>query len=157
MRPRAYNAPEFCGSRASACRSSLSAWPASPRFVHVAACARSAWVSTAGASPICVESLLRSRLIFATTDRLIASAPLRTSPRSLTYRVFDIPGPQTLADRNDDLAAAIDDDGSAGPLEPWAGGDLDNRNGQQRNEKDDHRTHVPLHSSTLRWRLTSTD
>jgi hypothetical protein len=47
-----------------------------------------------------------------------------------------------LADGNDDLAAAIDEDGGAGPLEPWTDGDLDNRDGEQRNEKDDHRTHM---------------
>jgi hypothetical protein len=47
-----------------------------------------------------------------------------------------------LADSHDDLAAAIDEDGGAGPLEPWTDGDLDNRDGKERNEKDDHRTHV---------------
>jgi hypothetical protein len=47
-----------------------------------------------------------------------------------------------LTDGNDDLAAAIDENGCAGPLVPWADGDLDNRDGEQRNEKDDHRTHM---------------
>jgi hypothetical protein len=47
-----------------------------------------------------------------------------------------------LADGYDDLAAAIDENGGAGPLEPWTQGDLDNRDGQQRNEEENQRSHV---------------
>jgi hypothetical protein len=54
----------------------------------------------------------------------------------------NFPALQVLADRNDDLAAAIDDNGGAGSLEAWAKGNLDNRNGKQRSEKEDHRSHV---------------
>jgi hypothetical protein len=61
--------------------------------------------------------------------------------RLRAHRVFDIPGTQSLAERKDDLAAAIDEDGSARALEPLTDGDLDNRDCEQRNEKDDHRTH----------------
>jgi hypothetical protein len=46
------------------------------------------------------------------------------------------------ADRNDDFAAAIDHDARAGPLETWTDGNLDNRNGEQRREKENHRSHV---------------
>jgi hypothetical protein len=47
-----------------------------------------------------------------------------------------------LADRNDDLAAAIDDDGDAGAIEPRTHGDLHDRDSQQCNEIDDHRSHM---------------
>jgi hypothetical protein len=47
-----------------------------------------------------------------------------------------------LADGNDDLVAAINKDGRTSPLVPWTERDLNNRDGQQRNKKDDHGTHM---------------
>jgi hypothetical protein len=47
-----------------------------------------------------------------------------------------------LADRKDDLAAAIDENRGAGPLEPGAKGDLDNRDGQQRDKEESDFSHV---------------
>jgi hypothetical protein len=58
-----------------------------------------------------------------------------------------------FADRNHDLAAAIDDRGT-GPREPWIEDELDNRDGQQRNEEDARRSHVFLHSPG-QWNLPS--
>jgi hypothetical protein len=46
------------------------------------------------------------------------------------------------ADRDDDLAAAVDDDRDAGAIEPWTHGDLHHRDRQQRNEIDDHGSHM---------------
>ncbi len=48
---------------------------------------------------------------------------------------FNFPALQVLADRNEDLAAAIDDNRRAGPREAWPKGNLDNRNEKQRREK----------------------
>jgi hypothetical protein len=46
------------------------------------------------------------------------------------------------ADRDDDLAAAVDDDREAGAIEPWTHDDLRDRDRQQRNEIDDHGSHL---------------
>jgi hypothetical protein len=46
-----------------------------------------------------------------------------------------------LADRNDDLAALIDANRGAGPLEPRTEGDLNDRNGEQHDKEDDHCPH----------------
>jgi hypothetical protein len=47
-----------------------------------------------------------------------------------------------LADRNDDLAAAIDDDRDTGAIKPWTDGDLHDWDSQQNNEIDDHGSHM---------------
>jgi hypothetical protein len=47
-----------------------------------------------------------------------------------------------LADGSDDPVAAIDEDGRTSPLVPWTERDLNNRDGQQRNKKDDHGAHM---------------
>ena len=47
-----------------------------------------------------------------------------------------------LADRNDDLAAAIDENRGAGPHESRPEGDLGNRNRQQRHKKENDCSHV---------------
>jgi hypothetical protein len=47
-----------------------------------------------------------------------------------------------LADGNNDFAAAIDKNLNAVPLEPRRHGGLDNRNGKQRSEKENYRSHV---------------
>jgi hypothetical protein len=47
-----------------------------------------------------------------------------------------------LADGNDDLVAAINEDGRTSPLVPWTERNLNNRDGKQRNKKDDHGTHM---------------
>lgn len=70
------------------------------------------------------------------------STRLRPPFRSRGGGVSNLAGPQVLADRNDDFAAAIDHNARAGPLETWADGNLDNRNGEQRSKKENHRSHV---------------
>jgi hypothetical protein len=47
-----------------------------------------------------------------------------------------------LADREDDVGTSIDENGGAGMLDPRTEGDLDNRDGQQRNKEENDRTHV---------------
>jgi hypothetical protein len=59
-----------------------------------------------------------------------------------------------LADRKHDLAAAIDDDGRAGPLEPRTDGDLDHRYGEQHSEKDDYGSHMIPPRPDLRPEVT---
>jgi hypothetical protein len=60
----------------------------------------------------------------------------------LAYRAFNVTVAQMLAYGNDDLLAAIDENGSAAALEPRTNGYLNNRDGEQRNEKDDQRSHM---------------
>jgi hypothetical protein len=62
-----------------------------------------------------------------------------------------------LADRNDDFAAAIDYDAGAGPLEAWTNSNLDNGNGKQRSEKENHRSHVIPRQVNVPARLPSAD
>jgi hypothetical protein len=59
-----------------------------------------------------------------------------------------------LADRDDELAAAIDDDRRAGPLELRTDGDLNKRNGEQHNEKDEQRSHLIPPRPDLRQEVT---
>ena len=61
-------------------------------------------------------------------------------PRSGAEPSF--PALQVLAERDDDLVAAIDNDGGTGPRKVRTKGNLHNRNGEQRTEKHDHRSHV---------------
>jgi hypothetical protein len=58
------------------------------------------------------------------------------------------------ADRNDDLAAAIDDDRDAGTIQPWTHGDLHDRDRQQRNEIDDHGSHLIPSTAKLTAEVT---
>jgi len=88
-------------------------------------------------------------------QELITSAGVRPPLRTRAHPVSDLPGPQMLADRNDDLAAAIDDHGYATPLEPRTDGDLDNRDGQQCNEKDDHGSHMNPRQADVPAEITS--
>jgi hypothetical protein len=62
--------------------------------------------------------------------------------RSWAQRVFNVGSPQVPADRNDDLAAAVDHDRDAGAIEPRTHDDLHDRDRQQRNEIDDHGSHL---------------
>jgi hypothetical protein len=61
-----------------------------------------------------------------------------------------------LADRNDDLSTAIDDDGGACPLEPGTEGDLNDRDGQERNKKENQGSHVIPRQVSCWGRLAST-
>jgi hypothetical protein len=81
------------------------------------------------------------RCTHAGSDALRTSTRSRSPLGSRGRRELDLPGPEMLADRKNDLAAAIDDRG-IGAREPRIKGDLDNRDRQQRNEEDDHRPHV---------------
>jgi hypothetical protein len=61
-----------------------------------------------------------------------------------------------LADRKDDLIAAINANRGASPLEPGPEGDLDDRDGEQRDKKDSDGSHVIPDRSTCRGTLAST-
>jgi hypothetical protein len=76
-------------------------------------------------------------------DRRSISSTCFRPPSGSRGRVeSNFPALQVLADRNEDLAAAIDDNWRAGPREAWPKGNLDNRNEKQRREKENNCPHV---------------